>query len=409
VPPDSSRESRDAVARAAADALDACRDLPRALVGFDGFVDFIVHMVDRRTDMSIRGYTRLRTISDFAARCASAAGKSTNIEQVLVEERFGGNGPLLASALAGLGLPVTFVGAIARTTPDLSDRSDAETDPDDDDSNIHPIFRDLARRCDRVIPIGTPSWTDCLEFEDGKLMFNNTGDVQAITWDRLLGVVGLEQLRSLVAESSLVGIVNWSLLGGVPGIWRGLCRDVFPTLRTTPHPGQRHIFIDLSDPAKRSDEDILRCVDDLRLVNSFIPVTLGLNLAEAERLARVLSLPVLRNAPFNIEGSLVRDAAARIREASGLACVVVHPRHGAAADDRRSSAWFEGPYTSSPRLSTGAGDHFNAGFAVGRTLGLPVDQCLATGCALGGVYVRDAASPSLARLTAFLRRLPASD
>lgn len=415
MPSDSSKSVRELIAREAADAIERPATLPRAVVGFDGFVDFIVHMVDRRSDMSLRGYTRLRTISDFAARCAGAAGKSTNIEQILVEERFGGNGPLLAGALSGLGLGVTFIGAIARTAPYTGAGSSpvlpvmlngaSEDDEIADDPNIHPVFREMARRCDRVYPIGTPSWTDCLEFEDGKLMFNNTGDVQAITWERLVASVGVEQLRSEFAQASLIGIVNWSLLGGVPGIWRGLARDVLPSLPKA----DRTIFIDLSDPAKRSDEDIRRCIDDLRLLNSFVPVTLGLNLAEAERLSRVLSLPVLRDAPADVRGELVRDAASAIRAASGLACVVIHPRHGAAGDDGRSSAWFEGPYTRSPKLSTGAGDHFNAGFALGRTLALPVEQCLACGCALGGVYVRDAASPSRTRLAAFLRSLPGAD
>ncbi len=62
-------------------------------------------------------------IPAFAARCASAAGKSTNIEQVLLQDRFGGNGPLLAGALARLDLPTTFIGAIADPNVPASIRS----------------------------------------------------------------------------------------------------------------------------------------------------------------------------------------------------------------------------------------------------------------------------------------------
>ena len=70
------------------------------------------------------------------------------------------------------------------------------------------------------------------------------------------------------------------------------------------------------------------------------------------------------------------------------------------------SAWFEGPFTATPRLSTGAGDHFNGGFAFAQVHGLPLEECLAVGCAVSGAYVRDALSPDLDRVIAFLRSLP---
>src|SRR5215510_791359 len=114
--------------------------MPGALVGFDGFVDSIVHVVDRRTDMSPKGYVRLRTIADFATRCAAAAGKSANIERVQMEDRFGGNGPLLASALAGLGASVEYIGAIGASLG-------AGPGP----VPVHEMFRAFAARCRRVI------------------------------------------------------------------------------------------------------------------------------------------------------------------------------------------------------------------------------------------------------------------
>jgi hypothetical protein len=43
---------------------------------------------------------------------------------------------------------------------------------------------------------------------------------------------------------------------------------------------------------------------------------------------------------------------------------------------------------------------------VGRTIGAPLDQCLALGCAVAGVYVRDGASPGKERVVGFLREWP---
>lgn len=381
---------RHQIAHAAADTLAALAAPAPSLVGFDGFIDSIIHLVDTRHDMSEHGYTRLATIPAFAARCAAASGRSTNIEQILIEDRFGGNGPLMAGALSNLGSPVTFIGAVGAQ------------------EKVHPIFEPFARLCERAIPTGPPSYTHCLEFEDGKIMINNTGAVQLATWERIVECVGLPDLRTIVNRARLLGIVNWSLLGGVPGIWRGLMNDVFPAIE----PAERRIFIDLSDPAKRSDADIaaaLKLLYELEAVPG-ISVTLGLNFAESQRIAAVCGAAAYRESDTTTMGAAVTAAAKAIRAAVGLACVVIHPREGAAAaDDQGHAAWFDGPFTASPKLSTGAGDHFNGGFAFAQVHGLPLEQCLATGCAVSGAYVRDAMSPSRARVTSFLRDLPGAE
>jgi hypothetical protein len=85
--------TRKDIATSAATKIGALARTESALVGFDGFIDSIIHMVDVRHDMSPSGYVRLKTISAFATRCADASGKSTNIEQVLLEDRFGGRIP----------------------------------------------------------------------------------------------------------------------------------------------------------------------------------------------------------------------------------------------------------------------------------------------------------------------------
>src|ERR1043166_5028641 len=97
----------------------------KAFVGLDGFVDEIVHAVDKREDA--QKYTRLPTIQAFAERIAGAAGKSTNIEMVVQRTKLGGNGPIMANALATLGLKITYVGALGYP-------------------NLHPVFELFAKR-----------------------------------------------------------------------------------------------------------------------------------------------------------------------------------------------------------------------------------------------------------------------
>lgn len=380
--------SRDEIAQDAAEAL-AEGALPPSVVGFDGFIDTILDMVDRRHDMSPTGYVRLATIAAFSARCAAAAGKSTNIERVIREERFGGNGPLLASALARLGSGMTYIGAVGEGA-----------------GSVHPTFAGFAARCERVIPTGPPSGTQCLEFDDGKLMFNETGAQQAVTWESIvaaMGSGGLAELRRMVDRAGLVGIVNWSLLGGVPGIWRGLMRDVLPHVRKG---STRRVVIDLADPAKRTDADIASCLSLLGELNRMTPVTLCLNLSEAQRVGAVAGAAVAAGAEEKVGGAKIAEAAMAVRRATGLDAVQVHVRRGAGGADAKGAAWFDGPFTGKPKLSTGAGDHFNGGFAAGQALGLSMDACLAIGCATSGAYVRDGESPTRERVVEFLRALP---
>src|SRR5204863_5228657 len=117
-------------------------------VGLDGFVDEILDVVDKRE--SAESYQRLTTIGKLAERLAAAAGKSTNLELVNKLTKLGGNGPIMANALASFGMKVTYLGNLGYP-------------------NLHPVFEDFAKRAE-VHSIAEPGYTDALEFEDGKIM-----------------------------------------------------------------------------------------------------------------------------------------------------------------------------------------------------------------------------------------------
>lgn len=386
------QRTRREIASSAADALAGLSPgrlgSLRAVVGFDGFVDSIIHVVDKRHSMERDDFDRILTIPQFAARCGAAAGRSANLEMVVQDERFGGNGPLFSSALGALGAKVTYIGAVGLP---------------DDHATLNPVFRTFVDRCERVIPICAPGRTDALEFEDGKLMFGKPEAVRAATWERAKEAVGAEELRKLYEGASLVSVVNWTMCAGVEGIWEGLRDEVLPGLPPNP---ERWLFIDLSDPAKRTDEDVRRAMELLGTLQPLIPVTLGLNLAESARVASVMGIRTPDDSGNESLEEVIPATARRLREALGLACVVIHRHTGAGAADAEGEVWFTGPYTRKPRISTGAGDHFGGGFSFARCAGLGLAESLAAACAVAGAYVRDAKSPSLDRVVGFLRDLP---
>ena len=126
-------------------------------------------------------------------------------------------------------------------------------------------------------------------------------------------------------------------------------------------------------------------------------VTLGLNLSETRQVCDVLDLGSVGDS-----GEELKAAATRIRNALNLSCVIVHPREGAACATHDGAYYVEGPFCKNPKISTGAGDHFNAGFAAAEVIGLSPESCLAVAVATSGQYVRTGRSPNLHETAAFI-------
>ena len=347
----------------------------KALVGLDGFVDEIIAVVETRD--SHETYTPVPTIARLAEKIGNASGQSSNYELVVKDMKLGGNGPIMANALAAAGFDVTYIGNLGYP-------------------NIHPVFNEFAQRA-KIISIGEPGHTDALEFDDGKLMLGKLTPLDDVNWDNLISRVGKEELGRLIGQSKLIGMVNWTMLPHMSRIWAKLLDEVIPNIERH----ERKIFIDLADPEKRTHEDIL---DALKLLTRFqdqVDVILGLNLKEAVEIADVLGLPGQSKPEDAIEAM-----ACAIREELNLHCVVIHPRRAAAAAIEGESAIFKGPVVERPKISTGAGDHFNAGFSLGRVLGMSLEESLCVGVSTSGYYVRSAESPSAIQLADFVETLP---
>ncbi len=371
---------REQICRSAAEAIrqgGSQLGSTRALVGFDGFVDEIIDVVDHRYDLE--HFDRVETIEAMARKISAASGKSSNYELVVTRRKLGGNGPIMANALATMGLGVTYIGSLGH--PELD-----------------PVFQEFAQRAD-VISIANPGFTNALEFADGKLMLSKLASLHDVNWANLTARVPLDALIPLFESSRLVGLLNWTELPGLPLIWDHLMADVFPRFPRT----DRILFIDLVDPEKRTVADIQAALATLSRFQDQVDVILGLNLKEATQVAAALGLPVPG------VGDDLGETAGSIRGTLGLTCVVIHPRQGAAAAIEGETAQILGPFVEHPLISTGAGDHFNTGFCLGRILGMTLSQSLAAGVATSGYYVRTAQSPTAIELADFLDHLPSPE
>ncbi|NRA39884.1 MAG: hypothetical protein HRU15_17210, partial [Planctomycetes bacterium] len=218
-------------------AIDPAQTL-NVTVGFDGFVDSIIDIVDKR--ISNDEYERIGTIAAYGERISAVAGRSTNLERVIKQRKLGGNGPIMANAMLGHDVALTYVGILGEGSPD-------------------PIFQKMTERTKRIVNLGAPCATDAYEFDDGKIMMTMTQPLESISYSSLTDALGEEELKELFKQQHGVATVNWTMTIGLTAIWKELAAKILPGLY--PADQQAWFFVDLCDPAKRTDEDLLEALN----------------------------------------------------------------------------------------------------------------------------------------------------
>lgn len=176
-------------------------------------------------------------------------------------------------------------------------------------------------------------------------------------------------------------------------VWNGLIDEIIPNISNN---HDKYIFFDLADPENRLKNDILEALSVIKKFSNKFKVILGLNEKEAYEIGEVLDISSTADKlPLD---TLVKSIAQKL----DIYCLVVHPIKEAYAVCDGKLYHTIGPYEPNPKLTTGAGDNFNAGFCFGQVLGLSVQLSLLLGVATSGYYVRNSKSPTLEDIINFL-------
>lgn len=344
----------------------------KSIVGFDGFIDQVIHVVDRRTGPD--AYERVQTLTDYGQKFIDAAGLSMNIEMVPVNRKVGGVATIFANSLSKMGFDLTYIGALGK-------------------DGVNPVFSEFARRA-TVISISDPGESDAIEFMDGKVISSKLEPLKDVNWENLLTKYSAHDLVLMFDAVDFVGFADWTLVINVETIWDGLLSEVLPHMENR---RCRPMLFDLADPAKRTDEDVLRALSKIEQFEQYFEVTLGLNYKEALGVASRFGANV-----EDFDGPL--DVARYVKNHVAVSRVVVHPVKQACAVTDTEAVIVDGPYCARPTLTTGAGDNFNAGFVMGIMLGFSLEESLYLGTANSGYYVRNADSASFGQLASFAER-----
>lgn len=326
--------------------LEHASERPSALVGFDGYIDKMVRL--HRTQGGTDYFSTVREFSDFIS---SMGAMSADIAVHRIFEKIGGNGPLLAEALADKGIPCVCIGAMGQG-----------------EAKLHPKYQALSDKVD------WRSVTDCassfaMEFDDGKLMFGDAECFYDITWDNLCRVLGREELTRLFREASLLCFANWSGLPCSTDLLNGILTDIAPVLKDGK---RRSIFFDLADPSGKTEQQFAEFFSALEQLGSCYHTVVGLNPKEC---LQIYNRFYGKNEPY-----FDPAMGEKLLEAFPADEIALHVA-GSAYVGRKGGQLekVDGRLIRHPKISVGAGDNFNSGYCLGMLLQLPPAECAALG------------------------------
>ena len=306
-------------------------------VGLDGFIDEILEAVDTRTGRGNQ-YTRLEKISDFADRIQAAAnGKSTNIELYPKQKKIGGNGPILADTLANFDIHVDLVGALG-------------------EDHIDKTFNSLHKNINKI-SITAPGRTSAVEFKDGKILLGITNSLDNITLENIQKYINISDF----SHCNLLCFTNWTMVVNFDEIVKEFAKIL-------PKNKQQIFFFDIADPQKRSVEDLQKLITLLREISKNFYVIFGLNFKEAQQIHRALGHDFDENISL-------QNLCTKIFADINIDELFIHGTNEFVAQNSHEQQHITGEKISNPVTLTGAGDHFNAGYLLGKLQNSSLQKC----------------------------------
>jgi len=337
--------------------------------GFDGFIDTITRIIrDKQGDSTP---SLFNTIKEFGDYILEKQGASFSLELEERSIKVGGNMPIMANALGRLGLMVNCIGALG-------------------DPGVHPVFNQLSPNC-HLHSFAEPGTALAYEFNDGKIMMAQMKSINTSGWDKIKEAVGIKTLIRLYSESDMICLLNWSEIDASTNIWKGLLKEVLPDYSA----GKKQIaFFDLSDCSKRSNQSITEALDLLQQFGKHAKIVLGLNKNEAGIIFQAVYGKKSKKDLLSVGKELI--------ERLGIDTLVLHSAREAMAFANNEQVRVDSFFTDEPKISTGAGDNFNAGFCAGQLMELDLESSVILANAVSGCYIREGISPQLPDLINFL-------
>jgi sugar/nucleoside kinase (ribokinase family) len=348
----------------------------KIVLGFNGAIDRVREVVDDRQNEDT--YQRVQRLGDFGKQITDAGEeeRSMLMEWVCPEMRTGALVCHITRALGRLGYDPVMIGMLGIPPKNAFLEEFGEFEMES---------------------LGEPAYTDAIEFDDGKLMLSESGGMRNLDWEVLCETVGFDQLATYLDGAAVLAMGYWAEIPDMVSIFEGLADELVPTLSAPPE----HVLIDPADVGTRPSRDIKQGGDVLERLDAVCPVTLSANRYETIDVANTLKTTQSQRSP---------EAAAEVARAEfGISRFVTHGATKSAIATDAGVFGVDVPREDEPVLSTGAGDHFNAGLMLGLIYELSPLECVALGNAFAGCFVRQGSPPTYEKIKAFLKAYPLSN
>lgn len=339
------------------------------LLGFDGFVDRILRPMRTKTRKSAVPFETMLEFSDWIKL---KSGKSCSIDLELVQEKLGGNMPIVANALSNLGCNTTCIGALG--FPD-----------------IHPVFKKMSEKC-HLISVSNPGYCEALEFKDGKIMLATNYDIDFLDYHKMLSIVGEANLIKYFECCDAFVFLNWGELLYSNDLLESIIKNILPKCCFNK---KKIMVVDFSDFSRRECSEVVCMVQLLNQYAAYFDITISVNQNELDLLLEKLA----------IEQTESGDDDAILKLAGMFRCsnFVIHLLECTRFVHNHSVQTIEKHVIKDPKIITGGGDNFNTGLLFGLLLGYKIEDAIQIAGALSCLYVRDAENIDLNKLNHFMK------
>jgi len=352
----------------------------QCFLGWDGYVDSLYSIVRSRD--GINDWSRMESMKEFGEMIQQVAGSSAGLEGVLKRKTLGGFTSNICKGMNALGAHINLISAWG--FPEIDD-----------------LFISLADRDSvKVFSYINPGKTIGLEFSDGKIMITDFGKILNLNWQLLIERVSVEKIVNNIETSHLMGFGYWAPIPNFDNIMQHLLEEIFPSVSNLK---DKLCFIDLADIKKRNKKDINKMVKILKNLDEQVPLLLSLNDQEAIDLSKALNSVKDINIKKDNLNSFVNGGKI-LNDELNIAYLVIHSPHFSSISTQESHYWITQCFTSNPQFTTSAGDHFNAGTALGLSCNLTPPESIMVGNALTSIFIRTGISPTFEKLSGFIHR-----
>ena len=331
-----------------------------AFLGFDACIDNIVRIVRDKQENEITGY--FSDSDQLGEFLVNLDNKSCGLELETKLSKIGGNMVIMGNSLGNLGVHVECLGTFGLP-------------------EILPVFRTISANCS-LGTIGDTITATALEFNNSKVIMFDPGPYNNLTWEGIKSLIGSDRIRKMISGRQLVAFVNWSEIENSSQIWKGFLDDILPDI---PFTGQKPFFFtDFSDCSRKSKDEIQYAIGLLGRFRNYYKVHISLNQNEAALIARALDVP-----ENDSDEEFIKELFSR----SNADVLVIHRVNDAIAFDGVSYEKCDTFFCDEPKILTGGGDNFNAGFCYTLYNNFTLFESMLVANAVSGSYVKTGASP----------------